>query len=167
MNDEADVLRRQLVGVLKSRALAYAAIYDEVAAELGDAAKAEALMKRAIYARGAAMGKGLAKFAPDDVGGLCDAFLAVLPDEGKPFRPEVSERAADAVTIRFHACPTKEAWLEAGFPPERVATLCRIAGAIDNGTFESAGFALDATTWRPGEQGCCVLRISRRAPTPA
>lgn len=66
---------------------------------------------------------------------------------------------AEALDIKFHACPLKEAWLAAGYAPERIATLCRIAGVVDNGTFEAAGLAFSAETWRPGDEGCCFLHI--------
>ena len=161
---ETEELRKQLVGVLKSRAMAFAAIYDEVARELGPD-RALALMQRAIYARGAAMGKGFARFAPADFAGLCDSFLGVLPDKARPFQPEVLKNDAEGLDIKFHACPQKEAWIEAGLPPERVATMCAIAGAIDNGTFEGAGFALQAETWAPGRDGCCLLKIRRAQAT--
>lgn len=158
--NETDELRKQLIGVLKSRAMAYAAIYDEVAKEVGEQ-KAAAIMRRAIYARGAAMGQNFKRFAPADFSGLCDTFLGVLPDQARPFQPEVLKNDAEGLDIKFHACPTKEAWIEAGLAPERVAVLCSIAGAIDNGTFEGAGFALDAETWKPGREGCCLLKIRR------
>lgn len=66
------------------------------------------------------------------------------------------ERALD---IKFHGCPRKEAWLEAGFPEEKVATLCRIAARVDNGAFESAGFRFHADAYLPGGDGCCRLHI--------
>ena len=33
------------------------------------------------------------------------------------------------------------------------------AVAVDNGTFESAGFEFSADTWQPGGDGCCYLHI--------
>jgi hypothetical protein len=42
---------------------------------------------------------------------------------------------------------------------EKVAKLCSIAGVVDNGTFEAAGFAFHADTWRAGDEGCCFLHI--------
>ncbi len=58
-------------------------------------------------------------------------------------------------------CPLKETRLEAGFPASKVPTLWRIAGVVDNGTFEGAGFGFFAETWKPGEPGCCHLHIRR------
>jgi hypothetical protein len=73
------------------------------------------------------------------------------------------------VDIKFRACPLREAWQEAGLPDEEVATLCRIAARIDNGTFEGAGFEFFADTWQPNAEGCCCLHIRPGKPsqTPA
>jgi hypothetical protein len=55
----------------------------------------------------------------------------------------------------------QDAWREAGLPEEKVATLCRIAGAVDKGLFEGAGFRLENRTWTPSAKGCCFLRVLR------
>ena len=44
-------------------------------------------------------------------------------------------------------------------PEADIATLCHVAGRIDDATFEAAGFAFHADTWRPGGEGCCYLHI--------
>jgi hypothetical protein len=108
----------------------------------------------------------LRPFRPSDFAGLRDAFLDFVPDEGRLFRPEVGRCDAEGLDIKFHACPLKEAWHAAGLVPEKIATLCRIAGVVDDVTFEAAGFAFAADTWRPGEEGCCFLHI-RPGPAPA
>lgn len=155
---EADELRAQLRNAIKARALVYAAVHDELEAELG-AAQAEAIMKRAIRKRGLAIGAQFARFGPRDIEGLRAAFIAFIPDGGRVFAPEVTRCDAGGLDIRFHACPLKDAWLEAGMAPEKVARLCSIAGVVDDGTFEAAGFAFHADTWRPGGEGCCFLHI--------
>ena len=155
---EADELRVQLRNAMKARAMVYAAFYDELEAELG-AARAEAILKRAIHKRGLAIGARFARFGPRDIAGLKDAFLAFVPDGGRVFEPEVRRCDAGGLDIKFHACPLKEAWLEAGLAPEKVSKLCSIAGVVDNGTFEAAGFAFSADTWKPGEEGCCFLHV--------
>jgi hypothetical protein len=151
-------LRQQLYDSYKNRALIYWLIYDELRKELG-AAKAEDLMKRAIYQRGAQKGGKYAAHAPADLDGLRKTFLGGLADDGRMFRPEVLRSDAEALDIKFHACPLREAWLEEGLPDMEVATLCRSAARIDNGTFESAGFEFHADTWQPGGEGCCCLHI--------
>lgn len=151
-------LREELYASFKHRALLYALIYDELRQELG-AEKAEALLKRAIYRRGVAVGAKFAPFAPANLEGLQESFLAGIADEGQMFQPEVLRCDGEGLDIKFHRCPLREAWQEAGLPEDEVATLCRIAARIDNGTFEGAGFHFSADTWQPGDEGCCFLHI--------
>lgn len=151
-------LREQLYASFKHRAILYYHIYDELRRELG-ADQAEELLKRAIYRRGVEVGAKFAPFAPDNLAGLKENFLGGIPDGGKMFQPEVLHCDGAALDIKFHRCPLREAWQEAGLPPEEVATLCRIAARIDNGTFEGAGFQFSADTWQPGGEGCCYLHI--------
>jgi hypothetical protein len=137
----------------------YYLIFDEMRQELGPQKAAE-ILGRAIYRRGAEKGKQkYARFAPDDLAGLQQAFLEGIPDGGRMFQPEVIRANAGGLDIKFHGCPLRDAWLEAGLPEEEVATICRIAARIDNGTFEAAGFEFTADTWQPGGDGCCNLHI--------
>jgi hypothetical protein len=155
-------LRQQLRDAFKARALVYLAVYEELAAELGTG-RAEELLKRAIYKRGLAIGKRFAQFSPGDFQALRDAFIAFVPDNGRLFDPEVRRCDGEGLDIKLRACPLKEAWQEAGLDDAKVETLCRIAGVIDVGTFDAAGFSLEPATWKPGESGCCLLRIRRAA----
>lgn len=151
-------LRTQLYDSFKNRAVLYYLIFTELRDEVG-AEKAEEIMKRAIYKRGAQKGAKYACYAPDDMEGLKDAFVGGIPDEGAMFKPEVERCDADGLDIKFHGCPLRDAWMEMGLPEEEVATICRIAARIDNGTFEGAGFEFTADTWQPGGDGCCYLHI--------
>lgn len=156
----ADNDRRDLVAQMKNRALIYLEMYDVLEAELG-ATKAEELLTRAIYRRGRAMGAGLAKYAPADLEGLRTAFLGSVPGGEGIFKPQVLKSGGAELEIQLHGCPLKDAWREAGLPEEKVAKLCRIAGAVDKGLFEGAGFRFENRTWAPGAEGCCYLRILR------
>jgi hypothetical protein len=160
---ESERLRAELIAAHKNRAMIYAHIYDVLSERLG-AAQAEELLKQAIYRRGREIGQRFRRFAPANLEGLCQAFLAFIPDQGRLFDPAVERCDAQGLDITMRRCPLKEAWLEAGFPPERIATLCRIAGIVDNGTFEAAGFRFFAETWKPGEEGCCHLHIRPGGP---
>ncbi len=151
-------LRRQLYDSFKNRAIIYHLIFDELRDRLG-AETAEEILGAAIYKRGAQKGHKYAAFAPDDLQGLEKAFVGGIPDDGAMFRPEVIRSDPDELEIKFHACPLREAWQEMGLEDEEVATICRIAARIDNGTFESAGFEFSADTWQPGGDGCCYLHI--------
>lgn len=157
MSDDIE-LRRQIKEAHMGRAMVYAAFYDELCARFG-AEVAEDVMKAAIYQRGLAIGQRFADHGPADIEGLRDAFLDFVPDKGRLFKPEVRRCDAHGLDIKFHACPLKEAWQSAGLAPDKIATLCRIAGVVDDGTFEAAGFDFAADTWQPGEEGCCFLHI--------
>ena len=150
--------RRDLVAQMKNRALIYMEIYDVLSAELG-AAKAEALLAKAIYQRGLSAGKSLAQHAPADLAGLKASFLASVPGGEEIFQPQVLRCDAGALEMQLHGCPLKDAWRDAGLAEEKVATLCRIAGAVDKGLFEGAGFKFENRTWAPGREGCCFLSI--------
>ena len=154
--------RADLIAQMKNRALIYMEIYDVLAEELGSA-RAEALLTKAIYRRGRSAGAALAKYAPADLAGLREAFLAHVPGGSEIFRPEVLRADAGHLEIQLHGCPLKDAWREAGLAEEKVATLCRIAGAVDKGLFEGAGFAFENRTWTAGARGCCFLRVEPKA----
>jgi hypothetical protein len=161
MAEDTDFLRDQLAASLKNRALFYLEIYRVLDRELGQARAAE-LLSEAIRTRGCAVGARFREFAPADFAGLRDAFLSSIPDEGRPFDPDVIACDANGLEIRLRRCPLKEAWQEAGLDDAAIATMCRIAGTVDNGTFESAGFAFSSHTWEPGREGCCHMVISKR-----
>ena len=152
-------LRQELYDSFKNRAVIYYLIYDELRRELGSA-KAEELLSRAIYRRGAMRGKEkYAEFGPSDLAGLKESFLNGIADEGRMFQPEILRDDAAALDIQFHGCPLRDAWLEMGLAGGEVQTMCRIAARVDNGLFEAAGFAFSSDTWKPGDSGCCCLHI--------
>ena len=155
---DAECLRGELYAAFKNRALMYWHVFDELRKALGEP-QATGLMARAIEARGREIGRQFSRHGPADLAGLRDAFIAAVPDEGRMFAPRVQRCDAAALDIALQRCPLKEAWQEAGVSDADVATLCRIAGRVDNGTFEAAGFEFSADTWQPGREGCCHLHI--------
>ena len=133
-------LRGEVYAAFKNRALMYWHIFAELRRALGEP-QAMGLLSRAIEARGREIGRQFARYGPSDLAGLrerCDA---------------------GGLDITLQRCPLKDAWHEAGLSEADVATLCRVAGRVDNGTFEAAGFAFSAETWQPGREGCCHLHI--------
>ena len=155
----AEDARQALVAQMKNRAMMYYYIYKEVSEEVGSQKAAE-ILKRAIYKRGLDVGKMLAEFGPDDLNGLKDAFLdRVVPYDGSMFQPEIIGCDDKELDIKFHRCPLKEAYLEAGLSEEETATMLEIAAQVDYGTFEGAGFDFHAETWQPGRSGCCHLHV--------
>jgi hypothetical protein len=153
-----DNLRKQLYGSFKNRAMMYYHIFNELHNEIGEK-KATEIMKRGIYKRGLEIGRRFKKFAPTDLEGLKNAFLAFVPDEGRMFDPDVLRCDAEALEIKMRRCPLKDAWIEAGLNDPQTAKMCNIAAVVDNGTFEGAGFAFSAETWNSGQDGCCLLKI--------
>ena len=154
-------LREELVAAFKNRAILYYMIFDELRQEVGEA-KAATILKRAIYRRGEQVGQQFGQFAPDDFAGLKDAFLAGVPDEGRLFAPHVVRCEADALDIQLESCPLKAIWEELGLSEHDETMMCEIAGEIDKGTFEGAGFSFEPDTWQPGRSGCCHLHIRRK-----
>ena len=157
MSDERR-LRDELYAAFKNRALIYRHMFETLRAEHGEARAAE-IMGRAIYARGVEIGKSFARYAPKDFAGLRDAFVGFVPDDGRMFAPEVTRCDAGGLDIKLRRCPLQDAWREAGLPDGEIARLCQIAGRVDNGTFEAAGFEFSADTWQRGREGCCYLHI--------
>ena len=146
---------------IRNRALFYKGIFDELRAEVGEA-KASDILRRAIYKRGLEIGKPFARFAPDDFEGLRQAFLDFVPGGDAVFAPTIERCDRDGLRLRLGRCPLRDAWQEMGLPSAEVERLCHIAGAVDEGTFAAAGFAIRNTTWKQGQSGCCHLTITRR-----
>lgn len=154
----ADTIRRAFA----MRAEAYAHIFDVLREQFGTD-RALDLGMQATRRMGEAMGAGFAAYAPADLAGLKDAFLAGIIERDALFAPEVQHCSGDELRIFFHHCPLKEAWQAAGRSDGDVRLLCRMAGAIDTGLFERAGFTFAGTTWQPGQEGCCTLRVLVKA----
>ena len=62
----------------------------------------------------------------------------------------MSSAATIGIAFKVRRCPLKDAWVEAGVGDEKLATLCRIAGAFDRGLFEATGVRFANVTWTPG-----------------
>jgi hypothetical protein len=147
-----------LRAALKMRAAAYAHMFDVMREQLG-LEKALEIGHEATRRLGSDMGKSYSDFGPDDLAGLRDAFLGGIPGIGELFIPEVVKCDADELEIYFQKCPLKDAWAELGRTDEDIEHLCDFAGAIDAGLFTSAGFSFAGETWKPGQSGCCRLRV--------
>ena len=155
----AERLRQQLYDQIKNRALMYWHIYSQMRQEIGEE-RATVIMSRAIYNRGVEIGRPLKKFAPDDLRGLKEAFVKELvPDEGRMFAPEVVHCSQDRLEIRMRQCPLKDALRQEGLSEEDVVKMLHIASRVDCGTFEGAGFRIEAHSWKSGRTGCCRLVI--------
>nr|WP_210327593.1 L-2-amino-thiazoline-4-carboxylic acid hydrolase [Aminobacter carboxidus] len=146
----------------RNRADLYRLMLDELAAELGDD-RAEDILVRAIEKRGREVAEmAFARFGPNDARVIGEAFLAVSPDGGRMYPTDV-ERSDHHIAFKVKRCPLKDAWVGAGVGDDRLATLCRIAGAFDRGLFEATGVRFDNVTWTPGHgTGCCHICLTDR-----
>ena len=159
----AERLSRELDAAFRNRADLYRLFYAELEAEFG-AATAEAIMVRAVERR---RGREVAEaafagFGPNDAPAIGEAFLSVSPDGGRMYPTDV-RRSENGIEFRVKRCPLKDAWVEAGVSDDRLATLCRVAGAFDRGLFEATGVRFANVTWAPGHgDGCCYIRLTNR-----
>jgi L-2-amino-thiazoline-4-carboxylic acid hydrolase len=164
MTEQTEQLRQELEEAFRSRAHLYRLFLEELEAEIG-VDRAEAVMVRSLERRGQEVAHMLFRDIPPDPQAVGERFLSVSPDGGRMY-PHAREAAEDRFTLRVHRCPLKDAWKEAGLPPQRVAALCRIAGAFDRGLFEAAGVAFSNETWSEARGGgCCWITLRARDPS--
>ena len=158
----AEKLAAELDAAFRNRADLYRLMLDELAAEFGDD-KAEEVLVRAIEKRGREVAEvAFAQFGPNDARAIGEAFLAVSPDGGRMYPADV-ERSDSHIAFKVKRCPLKDAWVDAGVGDDKLATLCRIAGAFDRGLFEATGVRFDNVTWTPGHgSGCCHICLTDR-----
>jgi hypothetical protein len=157
-----EILARELEAAFRNRADLYRLFYDELVGRYGEAT-AEEIMTRTVTIRGREVAAiAFAGFGPQDARAVGEAFLAVSPDGGRLYPTDV-ERLPDGIRFAVRRCPLKDAWVEAGVGEDRLATLCRIAGAFDRGLFEATGIRFENRTWTPGHgAGCCHIRLTDR-----
>ena len=142
----------------ENRALMYAYLYEELAEELGRERAVE-VMKRAIYRRGLEVGRKYAAAA--EAGNLAEVgriFVDGSPCGGTFFEPAIEEIEDGRLVLRMCACPLVDAWRAAGLSAEKIDTLCEIAAAVDEGTFEGAGLDLVFLDrlGKPGSSRCLL-----------
>jgi len=156
--------REETRKAFENRALMYRHIFDVLEEEYG-AERAAELMRRAIYRRGVEIGQRYRAAAEagdlEEVGRL---FVEGSPAGGALFEPAVEEASDEGrVVLRMTACPLVDAWRKAGLPEERIDTLCEVAAAVDEGTFEGAGLDLrflDRKACRGSDR--CLLEVKLR-----
>ncbi|RWF24143.1 L-2-amino-thiazoline-4-carboxylic acid hydrolase [Mesorhizobium sp.] len=147
----AEKLSRELDSAFRNRADLYRLFLDELTAELGAEQRGREVAAAAF-----------AGFGPNDAPAIGEAFLAVSPDGGRMYPTDI-ESGPGHIAFKVKRCPLKDAWVEAGVGEEKLATLCRIAGAFDRGLFEATGVRFANVTWTPGHgSGCCHIALTNR-----
>lgn len=161
-----DRSRAETRSAFENRALMYYHLFEVLAEELGEA-RTIALMKRAVYMRGLEVAE---KYRPAGTAGDLDevgrVFCEGSPCQGTLFEPGIESREADGIVLRMMACPLVDAWRKEGASTERIDTLCEIAAAVDEGTFEGAGLELVFLD-RLGKSGSDRCLLALRVPEQA
>ncbi|WP_274628452.1 L-2-amino-thiazoline-4-carboxylic acid hydrolase [Arvimicrobium flavum] len=157
--DRAESLAQELDAAFRNRADLYRLLYDELETVYGSD-EAEAIITRAVEKRGQEVAStAFRQYGPKDARAIGEAFLAASPDGGRMYPTRV-ERRDDGISFYVKRCPLKDAWVAAGLDGERLATMCRIAGAFDRGLFEAAGVRFKNVTWTDGHgSGCCHIHL--------
>ncbi len=161
MNQERS--KSELYEAIKERGRIYLAVFRELSKRYGQA-EAISVMRCASRARGEAVGKKVARFAPRDFAGVA-AFWAGPPEEEAAYSPEIRRLDEAGLEIKMMTCPLKESWVDAGCSDDEVCTLLHCASAFDEAVFETAGFAYELELWAPGKEGCCLTRLFEKTPT--
>lgn len=156
-----DTLRKQLWAAFESRAVLYEILLD-VLKEEHDHEQAIAILRKVLHRWGAEVaGPGLRKFAPADIAGLAQHLCASSADEGKMFCPKILRADDCSADVKFTTCSFKATWERRGLGPEHIALLCDLTSEFDRGKLAAAGFDIVADGWKPGDSGCCTLKIAK------
>ena len=150
----------QVYNAIKERGTAYLMVFRELSKRYGEA-EAISVMRSASYEHGLTIGKPLACFAPRDFAGMAEGY-AKAPDKGATFSPDIRQLNDTCLEVQMMTCPIKDAWVEAGCSDEEICTLLQCATALDEGTFDAAGFNYEIELWSPGKQGCCLTKITEK-----
>jgi predicted ArsR family transcriptional regulator len=154
--------RRETRAAFENRALMYAYIYDELAAELGEE-RATEILKRAIRRRGLEIGAKYRDAASrGDLEEVARIFVEGSPAAGSLFEPGVEEEPTEGrLVLRMTSCPLVDAWEAAGYDAGYIDHLCEVAAEVDHGTFEGAGLELVFIERQPEPGGCrCLLELT-------
>src|SRR5512143_1755643 len=155
---------KRVAEATRQRAAVYAHLFKVLREKLG-AARAVALMSEAIHAHGKEKSaKGYSAAARS--GNLPQAAREFAsPDAVKQFQfaPRVVSASEAEAVIAMSRCPLVDQWTQMRLPAEDVAALCRIARAVDFGTWEGGlGFALAFEGTRGDGKDECVLRVRKK-----
>jgi hypothetical protein len=160
---DAERSKTETRAAIENRAVIYRYIFEELEEELGRE-RATEVMRRAIYKRGLAHGqeKYLAAAQEGDFDAVGELFVRGSASEGELFKPAVDRVDRQGVDLSMRGCPLVDAWKAMGLAEEEVDLMCRIAAAVDEGTFDGAGLCVTFRE-RLGQPGgsACLLEIRR------
>ncbi|MDD5772124.1 MAG: L-2-amino-thiazoline-4-carboxylic acid hydrolase [bacterium] len=152
---------KELKDAIKSRAMAYAFIYEEMKEKLG-AKKAGKIFSESIYKLGESKcGKYKKALKKGGLKALAKEFVKSSPLNGKIFNPGIEKVNENECVLIMKACPLVEAWKENNFSDEKIKALCDIAYQIDLGTFQACGLNIEFTHRIGDGNSKCRLILSK------
>ncbi|MEW6088626.1 MAG: L-2-amino-thiazoline-4-carboxylic acid hydrolase [bacterium] len=114
---------RELKNAIKSRAMAYAFIYEEMKKNLG-VKKTDKFFSKSIYKFGESKcGKYKEAIEKGGLKALAKEFVKSSPLGGKIFRPGIEKVNEKECILTMKACPLVEAWKENKFSDDKIKTL--------------------------------------------
>jgi hypothetical protein len=147
----------------RQRAAAYAHLFLVLRRELGEE-RAVDLMSEAIRNFGTEKSKRnySEKARKGDLEQAAREFASPDPVKQHQFAPRIVSLEPGEAVIAMSGCPLVDEWKAMGLPGRDVETLCRIAHAVDFGTWEGAmPFKLRFEGTRGEGRDECVLRIRK------
>jgi L-2-amino-thiazoline-4-carboxylic acid hydrolase len=147
----------------RQRAAVYAHLFRVLRKELGEERAVE-LMREAIYDFGKEKSARnySQKAQAGDLAQAAREFASPDPVKQYQFEPRIVSLTDDEVVIAMSRCPLVDEWRAMGLSGDDVETLCRVAHAVDFGTWEGAlGCALRFESTRGEGKDDCILRIRR------
>ena len=157
----------QVALATKQRAAVYAHLFFVLRRTLGEE-QAIASMSEAIRAHGKEKsGQSYsARARGGDLEQAAREFASPDPVKQHQFAPRVVSTSPAEVVIAMSRCPLVDQWVGMGLPASDVSTLCRIARAVDFGTWEGTlGCALTFEGTRGDGREECVLRARKSEPS--
>lgn len=147
----------------RQRAAVYAHLFLVLRERLGEAASVE-LMSEAIYNFGRE--KSRRNYSERAQGGDLEQaareFASPDPVKQHQFAPRIVSLSPGEAVIAMSGCPLVDEWRAMGLPDKDVETLCKVAHAVDFGTWEGAlrcKLSFEGTRGEGRDE--CVLRIGK------
>ncbi len=147
----------------RQRAGVYAHLFLVLRRELGEERAVE-WMSEAIRNYGAEKSKRnyTEEARAGDLERAAKEFASPDPLKQHQFAPRIVSLSSGEAVLAMSRCPLVDEWRSMGLPDRDVETLCRIAHAVDFGTWEGAmPFKLRFESTRGEGRDECVLRVTK------
>jgi hypothetical protein len=144
----------------KTRAKAYAYIYEELLGTVGEK-KADKIFSKAIYRLGIDKSKKFPANAKKSAKEVADYFIKD-PVSRAAFKQSVVSGDEKSARIQMKSCYLVKMWKEMGLSDARILKLCDLAYQVDFGKIESLGYHLEFSSRIADKGKACVLEITKK-----